>query len=183
MSTDPADEQLADATDDLLSALRDLEQSVDPPGPRRLVRPPTPRGLLQFTSEVAIPGVILVLRTNIAALELLQRTLRMANDQAPERATPIRDRAVAVTATSLSRLDDALADLQGAMSGRARSDTSEDLLEEVRQRATDLEAEIERLQTEAPDLDDGTPVDVEGELESLRQSVDGDADDATGRSG
>ena len=60
---------------DLTRSLQELEREIEPD---RRLRPPTPGQLSQFASEVAIPGLILVLRTNINALQLLQRTIRLA---------------------------------------------------------------------------------------------------------
>lgn len=181
MATDATERTLEEATSELLEVLRDVERAVRPPDPGQLIRPPTPRGLLEFTTEVGIPAAILVLRTNIAALELLQRSLRMMGDGQPDRETPVRDRAADLTATSLARLDDALTDLGTAVDARAVDRSPDELLAEARRRT-------ERLQTQLSDRDagdaeprPGSTVDVEAELESLRRSVDAGADaDATG---
>lgn len=178
MATDTTDRTLESSTRELLAVLRDIEAAVEPPGPRRFVKPPTPRGLLEFTSEVGIPAAILILRTNIAALELLQRSMRMMGEYEPrgERETPVRDRAADLTATSLSRLDGALQDLQAAIDGRTIDRSPDELLEEARRRTEELEAQLEGAGVD--DLDEQlgrrgtTEVDVEAELDSLRRSVD-----------
>lgn len=185
MASEPSEETLERSTRELLSVLREIEAAVGPPEPRRLIKPPTPRGLIEFTSEVGIPAAILILRTNIAALELLQRTLRMMGDHEThgESGTPTRDRVADLTAVSLSRLDQALGDLQTALEGRSTDRTPDDLLAEARKRTEELEAQLESMGRATPSDPPGvrteTPVDVEAELDSLRQSVGngGDGDD------
>lgn len=193
MATDPSRRSLEGSTRELLATLREIEDAIEPPSPRRFVRPPTPRGLVEFTSEVAIPGAILVLRTNIAALELFQRSLRMVNDRSgrggrenrTDDRTRVPERAADLTTASLSRLDDALADLQSAIDGRSIDRSPDDLLAEARRRTEDLEAQLSSVEGTDRDLDEelgrrgATEVDVEAELDSLRESVDrgGDGDD------
>lgn len=177
MATDAPERSLEESTRELLAVLREIEAAVEPPGPRRLVRPPTPQGLVEFTSEIGIPAAILVLRTNVAALELLQRSLRMLGDHEPrDDRSSVRDRATEVASTSLSGLDAALADLGSALDAGSGDRSPDELLEEARRRTEELEAQLESTgarglgggTTAGP----GTAVDVEAELESLRQSVD-----------
>lgn len=183
MATDTPDASLETSTRELLAVLRDVEAAVEPPGPGRLVKPPTPSGLLEFTSEVGIPAAILILRTNVAALELLQRSLRMMGDHEPrdDRETPVRDRAAGLTAASLSRLDGALTDLQTAIDGSSTDRPPDDLLAEARRRTEELEAQL--AASDGPALDEQldapetTSVDVEAELDSLRQSIESPDDD------
>lgn len=189
MATDPSPRSLEATTRELLASLREIERAVEPPDPGRLIQPPTPRGFLEFTSEVGIPAAILVLRTNIAALELLQRSLRMMGDRTDRDGgrsdrdgdqTRVRNRAADLTATSLGRLDDALADLQSAIDGRSIDRSPEQLLAEARRQTEELEAQLESAGESGlgDDLDeeldrtDGAAVDVEAELDSLRESVD-----------
>ncbi len=155
----------------------------------------TPRGLARFTSEVTIPAIILALETNVRALELLQRALRLA---AGERlsvggtGSEARERAEELGRETLARLDDALADLQEALAGRPPDDPARELLAEARtlrgeiddrlatgggQAAGDAEAG-----TDAP-AERGVDIDVESELQSIKDDVrdgedgDGDGDD------
>ena len=180
MSADSSQRALQETTRELLDVLRDVERAVEPPDARRLIRPPTPRGLLEFTSEVGIPAAILVLRTNIAVLELLQRSLRMVGDvDRPDSAERgLGARATDLTTSSLARLDDALADLQTAIDGRAIDRSPDELLAEARERTEELEAQLaNRENTNLDEFGQGTAttIDVEAELDSLRKSVD-DAD-------
>jgi hypothetical protein len=98
------DEDLSRLVAELVTALQGLEGELDPPrGPR----PPTPRELRRFTSEVAIPGMILVLETNIRALRLLQRALEISEraDRTREDAR-LGERARSVGDTTLDKLDE-----------------------------------------------------------------------------
>ena len=180
MATSPSDNDLQEATAELLAVLRDLEGAVEPPTPDRILRPPTPQGLLEFTSEVAIPGAILLLRTNIAALELLQRTVRMIDGNQAGESRSMQGRAASLTRTSLARLDTALSDLQTVIDADALDRNPTDVITEARRRTDELESQLAALEANSEDSLGGTPetkVDVEGELESLKQSVD-DATDA-----
>jgi hypothetical protein len=177
MSQPDGDESLVQLTTDLARSLRDLERELEPrpPGPR----PPTPGELLRFADEIAIPGLILILETNIRALRLLQRAIRLADDSAPaqDQDTPVRDRAVDVSKTTLSRLDDALAELQSAIEGRPENDEARELLAETRSLRDEID---DRLAAEAADSADSpdettsteVPVDVDAELQSIKEDID-----------
>ena len=163
-SPDPSrDEELARTAEDLADALRDLRDEVGPrpPRPRRgpmgLPRPPTPREVLRFADDVAIPTAIAVLEANIKILVGIQKTIRLAEterrarergrdarDQAREGGRAARDRATTVGRETLSRLDDALADLQDAVEEGSlpREETARDILTEARGLREDLERQV-----------------------------------------
>lgn len=202
-----ADPDLEDLSEELAATLRDLRQEMDAPrGPFGLPRPPTPREVLRFTESYAIPTAIAVLEANIRALELLAAVLRAIDGPASDAALA-RDRAESVSRATLDRLDDALDDLQHAIRGRPENPEARRLLEHAR----DLRAEIEDRLGVTPDGPDRSsagdarssgeggptedtsegeptsdvhevPVDVEGELESIKRDVD-DSDHGTGRDG
>lgn len=187
MSQLDGDESLLRLTTDLARSLRNLERELEPrpPGPR----PPTPRELLRFTDEIAIPALILVLETNIRALRLLQRAIRLADDRAPsqERETPVRDRAVDISRTTLDRLDDALAELQSAIEGRPENDDAREILAETRSLRDEIDARLaaespdETVDTRAEPSSTEVPVDVDAELQSIKEDIDetrGSGDDA-----
>lgn len=183
MATDAPGRTLETTTRELLETLREIEAAVEPPGPGRFIKPPTPRGLLEFTSEVGIPAAILVLRTNIAALELLQRSLRMMGDRDRREPMPdssVRDRAASVTATSLGKLDDALDDLGSAIDDRSTDRTSGDLLAEARAQTEQLETQLSAMEGDRRatpgSTTSATEIDVDAELDSLRRSVDTGSD-------
>ncbi len=68
-----SDDDLSALITDLVTTLQELETEVEPTTDSGLPRPPTPSELLRFTSDVTIPAVILVLKTNIEALKILRR--------------------------------------------------------------------------------------------------------------
>lgn len=183
MSDRPADTDLIRLTTDLARSLRDLQRELEP---RRGPRPPTPRDLLRFTDEVAIPATILVLETNVRALRLLQRAIRLADGgQASNTETAVPERAADISRTTLQRLDSALADVQDAIEGRPTDDDARELLDEARALRDEID---DRLAAESPATDAGVdraagtadaeptevPVDVEAELQSIKDQMDDD---------
>src|SRR6056297_4364533 len=93
--SDAGDPDVTRLLRDLTRELQTLQRELDD-GSRRGLS--SGSQLSRFTSEVAIPGVILLLETNIRALQLLRRTIRLADGRDP-RDTPsstardVRDRA------------------------------------------------------------------------------------------
>jgi hypothetical protein len=182
------DRDLETAIDDLTATLRDLRSEVGrPPRPPR--RPPSPREFLRFTEQQAIPAAIAVLEANIRALELLAAAIRLADGRVPESALP--DRAREASRVTLDRLDAALADLQRAIEG---GDPSNPEARRLLDQARDLRAEIDERIREAgssPDTPDGPTiipvgsdeddpadeVDVESELDTIRDEIDRERDD------
>lgn len=129
--------------------------------------------LLRFTTDVTIPATILVLETNLRALGLLQRALRLANESERDyesTSVPTVGRSV------VDHIDDALADVQSAVQSSAVNEQTRDQLEEVRELNRQLESRLAELSTDDGD-DEGATVDVEAELESIKQTYD-DGDDA-----
>jgi hypothetical protein len=184
MADRPDDPNLVRLTADLARSLRDLQRELEA---RRDPQLPTPGDLLRFTDEVAIPAAILLLETNVRALRLLQRAIRLADDRGgrPSDQGAVSDRAASLGRVTLERLDTALADVQGAIEGRPADDDARELLDEAR----DLRREIDdRLPERAEPPADATtdadadadeavrevPVDVEAELRSIRDEVDDD---------
>lgn len=157
---------------DLTRSVRELQSELEPD--RGPPRPPTPGELARFTSEVTIPAIILALETNIRALELLRRALRVADRREPVRpdTAAARERAEDLGRATLSRLDSVLADLQDALEGRPPDDEARELLDEAR----DLREEIDNRLAEGATDTGGEPVgvDVDAELQSLKDDVEGD---------
>lgn len=168
------DTDLESLVAELTTTLRELQSEARERESRGPVRPPTPRELLRFTDEVGIPAAILVLEANIRALELLRRTIRLAGGRPPRGsadsgATATGERVEELGRATLERVDGALADLQAAIEGRPEDGEARDLLRDARE----LRAEIDARLEEAPDGDGGgTEVDVEAELDSIRDEVD-----------
>lgn len=204
MSESGGDPDLAPLIAELTGTLRELESEFEPRTENGLPRPPSPRELMRFTSDVAIPGAILILRTNVEALKLLQRALRMADGRSPTTGTSggaVRERAEQLSQVSLSRLDGALSDLQAAVEGSPQDDAARELLAEARELRADVQSRLEdraadRTDAASPEGDDSdasaggdaqdsaaddgplpeaqdVPVDVDAELQSLKQEVNG----------
>lgn len=170
------DASLPQLLSELTRSLEELQGELEPSAPR--FRPPTPRQLRRFTSEVTIPAVILVLETNVRALRLVQRALRIGDGDGEEPATTgtgTRERAVELGQATLDRLDSTLGDLQNALEGRPSDDDTQRLLERVRDLEAEIEAELEA--TAADDTADGVEIDVDAELQSLKNDVDDGTDD------
>jgi hypothetical protein len=181
MSDRPDDTDLIRLTTDLARSLRDLQRELEP---RRGPRPPTPRDLLRFTDEVAIPATILVLETNVRALRLLQRAIRLADGgRASDTETAVRERAADISRTTLERLDSALADVQDAIEGRPTDDDARELLDEARTLRDEIDERLASEATVPESQPDGhgletdateVPVDVEAELQSIKDQMDDD---------
>jgi hypothetical protein len=201
--------ELARVLSDLRAELereRERRGSPTPPrGPLGIPRPPSPREVLRFADEVAIPAALAILEANVRLLEALQRGIRMAEtgrdvQEGGERAA---DRATAAGRETLSRLEGALADLQRAVEGDdlPENETARDLLEDARRLRDEVAAELD---DRAPDRSAGAwsdgpqetageavgseenavDVDVEGELETLKDRYgEDDERDPTGNGG
>ena len=198
MSDPESDPELTQLLTDLTRTLRELEQEVEPerpPGPRL----PTPRELSRFTSEVAIPGLILLLQTNIRALQLLQRTIRLASGENPTpdgAVTEARARAERVGRASLSQLEDVLTDLQSALESRPENGEADELLSRARQLREEVHEQIEQDGTglsadetesvneenrrETSDDRDVVNIDIESELQAIKDNVEDDPDTPEG---
>ncbi|WP_324662139.1 DUF7547 family protein [Haloarcula sediminis] len=170
---------------DLVRTLQDLQREVEPRTAGGRPRPPTPTELVRFTSDVTIPAAILVLKTNIEALKLLRRALRLAEGR-PSTASSggdVQERATQLSRATLARLDDALSDLQGAVEGRPPDAEARELLTEARQLRESLADQLARSEVdgEAFDAAESTevPVDVDAELQSIKDDI-GDVSDGGG---
>lgn len=165
---------------DLRRILGTIRRELQPGDTRRL-RPPTIAEVRRFTTEVTIPAAILVLETNIRALELLQRALRRSEDgEGSGAAGEVPRRAAAVSRETLSRLDDALVELQEAVAGRPGDENLARLLEEARDLQDRVEAQLAdgapgAAATDVGDThEDTVEIDVEAELESIKEDIDSD---------
>jgi len=174
-----AEEDIPALLSELVRTLQDLQTEVEPRTERGRPRPPTPKELLRFTSDVTIPAAILVLKTNIEALKLLRRALRLAEGR-PATSTSgsgVQERATQLSRATLARLDDALTDLQGAVEGRPADAEARELLTEARQLRASLAEQL--ADTESVNGDDfdtveatDVPVDVDAELRSIKDDID-----------
>lgn len=178
-----ADPDVTELLADLTRSLQELEREIEPD---RRLRPPTPGELSQFASEVAIPGLILVLRTNIKALQLLQRTIRLAQGRdvrsGGSAGTEVRERAESLSRATLAQIDDTLSDIQAAVDGRPPDDETRELLSEARDLRDRLQNELESdgTDTDGEESDaaevsgDPVDIDVEAELRTLKDDLEDD---------
>ncbi|WP_254822221.1 DUF7547 family protein [Haloglomus halophilum] len=206
------DDDLGALVDELEATLRQLRAEVDeesrPPSRRRpgsggpvLPRPPSPRELLTFTERYTIPTVVAFLEAAIRGLELLAGTIRLLDGRdprSPDRrnrdggsvladvSTAAGERAAASGREALSRVDDALAELQRTYEGDPEDPTARRLLADARE----LRGEIdERLAAMEPtddaarddheaERDRGPTVNVDAELASLKEQAGRDDEEA-----
>lgn len=82
-SRSPRDDELADRLDELEETLSALRSELRSDSARRPPRPPSLGELLRFTEQYTIPTLIAMLEATIKSLELLRRTMRLAD---PKRA-------------------------------------------------------------------------------------------------
>lgn len=176
---DPA--AVAEELSETLDRLRD-ELAVDRPprGPLGLPRPPTPREVLRFTDEAAIPAAIAVLEANVKTLELLQHAIRLADSEraARERGSAARSEARAVGRATLDRLDAALADVRSAVEDEPPDSDVRAILEEAHALQMEIDERLRRTRerdTSTVTEQDDSGIDIERELDSIRDEVrDGD---------
>ncbi|MDQ2072180.1 hypothetical protein RBH20_06460 [Haloarcula sp. H-GB4] len=182
-----SDDDLTALVTDLVTTLQELETEVEPTTDSGLPRPPTPGELLRFTSDVTIPAVILVLKSNIEALKLLRRALRMAEGRPTSTGSAsdeVRQRASNLSRATLSRLDGALTDLQQAVEGTPEDEEARELIQEAQQLRNQIR---DRLADESdggeavnPEQVTDVPVDVDAELRSIKDDIEGPGQDDTG---
>ncbi|QFU83835.1 DUF7547 family protein [Natronorubrum aibiense] len=190
---------MVDHDDELLAAVRELTRTIEAlqqdlestqrrprlrPSP---LRPPTPRELLEFTDEVAIPATIAVLETSVRALEGFQRALALARterdvrDRTTEATSATNERARELRQTTLSQLDGVLARLQqAARDGTLPADESaRELLAEARELRDDIDSrlrdagtDVDRQQIDRTESTDVVRIDVqEGRPDDLQDGV------------
>ncbi|MFW5919304.1 MAG: DUF7547 family protein [Halanaeroarchaeum sp.] len=166
-------------------------------GPLGFPRPPEPRRVLRFADEVAIPATIAVLEANVKLLQALQRGIRMTESgrRVREEGSAMGDRAADVSRTTLDRLGSTLEDLQDATArgGTPEGGPARELIEEARRLRDEIDTRLreaegtttlgdfqergERDDRDEPDdsdsdpvsADNGVHVDVEAELDSLKE--------------
>ena len=196
------DEELAVLLADLERTLTDLREAVDEDvrrgfrdeRPRR--RPPTPGEILRFTEEYTLPTAIALLEATVQSLELLRAVLRLVGPGST--ADDVRDRLRARRGPETDALRDALADLRDALTGADLPEDSaagsilvdaRELTSEIDSRldeaAADRRRDDERREREstrrgvAIDVEEESDdaVDVESELASIKESMEGEESD------
>jgi hypothetical protein len=193
-SSDDADrprdrEALAAQLDELEDTLTDLrgELQAEDSGPPQ---PPRLGELLRFTEQYTIPTVIAILEATIQSLELLQRTLRLADPTraAREESDAARDRLDQVGSEAGDQLAGALADLRTALSEAdlPENPDSRDLIEDARELTGEIETRLRDAEQTVSDqrraekssrgvmidVDDGTDSDEAGDGDSGSNEAD-----------
>lgn len=184
MSDDADDPNVSAMLADLTAELRTIQREVSPDS--RSIG----RDLARFTSEVAIPALILILKANIQLLELLRRTIRIAEGREPRpdrKRSRAREQAEALGQVTLSRLDTVLSELSDAVEGRPTDEQTQSLIEEAQSLRAQIEAELDGSDLAANEpqgqsdndgqVEDGldsVDIDVEAELRSLKDELDAD---------
>jgi hypothetical protein len=164
-------------------------------------RPPSPRDLLRFTETYTIPTVVAFLEAAIRGLELLAGAIRLLDGRdprSPERrdrdggailadvSTAAGERAAASGREALARVDDALAELQRTYEGEPEDPTARRLLDDARELRGEIDERLAAIEPSdgtdrderASERDRGPTVDVDAELESLKQRAGRDDEGA-----
>ena len=201
--TDRRDDELAELVADLQATLRELQDEIEgdgrrigrrpPRGPAGLPRPPTPREMLAFASDYAIPTTIAFLEANVRALEMLQRVLRFGDpDRTIEEGRRALDgRAARMGRDTVAALNEALARVETEIEEGSlpRSGDARDILEDARRlnrdvgdwiRDAETDADESRSRIRSDEAEEATAedvaieIDVDSELDSIRDEVRGD---------
>lgn len=193
MSDDPDD--LEDRIEELETMLRDLQTELrqPPQGPFGLPRPPTPREILSFTSEYALPTLITMLEANVRALKALQQIIRLVDpeyDSTREARSELSSRAGRASRATLDRLQSTLDEVEDALTEgglpqepgarRILEDArllSDDIREEIstgKEQADDSREAMKRSDAETEEIEDDEEkpqVNVDAELRSIRKEL------------
>jgi hypothetical protein len=165
-------------------------------------RPPTPGDILRFTEQYTIPTLVALLEATVQALELLRAVLRLAGPQPTE--DRLRDSLESPDSPDVATLRDALADLRAALTGAdlPEESTAASVLADARSLTAEIDDRLASAGDERADTtetedrsrsttdergvaidvreEDGTTestadgVDVDAELESIKESLDED---------
>ena len=186
---DPPEEDIDEVAAELSDAMRELRDDLQqeaPSGPAGLPRPPSPREVLRFADEVAIPAAIAILEANIKILEAIQRGIRLADRerQVRERTEDARSRAADVSETTVNRLDTALSDLQRVVEEGSlpNNEAARDVLDEARSLRDRLDDQVQSATDTADSAREAERrIDIESEqpTEDDESDVDRNADSDT----
>lgn len=198
-------EDLEERIEELETTLRGLQTELrrPPRGPLGLPRPPTPREVLSFTGEYAIPTLITTLEANVRALKALQQIIRLVDpdyDPTEKARSDLSARAGRASRATLDRLQDTLNDVETALSegGLPEEPRARRILEDARRLSDDIREEVstgsrqadeeremaKKADEETGEIEEESPqVDVDAELKSIRSELgvpengDGEVDD------
>ena len=205
--SDPPDrEELAAQLDELAATLTDLRGELRDDSRRGPPQPPQLGELLRFTEQYTIPTLIAILEATIRSLELLRRTLRLADPEraAREEGAAARGRLDEVGSEAGRQLADALTELRTALSESdlPENPESRDLVSDARELTGEIEARLRdaeqtvndqwdrerdgrstrKRQSNAAGASDGVMIDVSDDGDDSDDSDDSDrspADDGS----
>ncbi len=169
-------EDLENRIEELETTLRGLQTELGRPprGPLGLPRPPTPREVLSFTGEYAIPTLITMLEANVRALKALQQIIRLVDpeyDPTEKARSDLSARAGWASRATLDRLQDTLNDVESALSegGLPEEPRARRILEDARRLSDDIRDEV-TVGAEQADEGRKTAKTAEEELEEARRT-------------
>lgn len=172
MSTDP-DEDLEDRVRELEETLEALHEELEGRDRRLMARgPPSVRDVLRFADEFAIPAAIAILDANRRMLELVQGAIH-----ATERGRAAGEGSATIGREAVDRLDRALTELQTALQESSLPENAE--ARQLLQEAKNLRDEIDERMAEPGDTGDessAVEIDIDGEIDSIRDELDEDDD-------
>ncbi|WP_458209041.1 DUF7547 family protein [Haladaptatus sp. NG-SE-30] len=191
---------MSDDRDDLEERIQELETTIrdlqgelrqPPRGAFGLPRPPTPREVLSFTGEYAIPTLVAMLEANVRALKALQQIIRLVDpeyDSTREARSELSSRADRVSRATLDRLESTLEEVEGALTegGLPREPGARRLLEDARKLSEDIRKEVSagREQADAgrktaTERETATSIDIEDVESDTDEEVSAPAEDTT----
>lgn len=175
MSTDDPDrEELVARLDELEATLSELRSELDSEQ-RGPPQPPSLGDLLRFTEQYTIPTLIAILEATVRSLELLRRTLRLADPAraASEEADAARSQLDQVGTEAGEQLAGALSELRTALSATELPENEEsrrlvadarELTSEIENRLRDAEQTVRTQRSgEASRESNGVMIDVNEE--------------------
>lgn len=202
------DDELAAAAEELADTLEELSRELrgSRRGALGLPRLPSPSAVFTFTESYAIPTLIAILEANIRVLELLAEAIRVADGRPLDGGG--RAEIERVSRSTLRKLDGALSDLQTAIEGGEPSnpdvsrllEDARSLREEIDRRLatasedgsrpeTPADRSLEEFEADENGRDESTTtagsepeavdIDVESELESIKEDVSASEDRST----
>lgn len=174
-----------------LEEIRDELRRTTPRGPLGLPRPPTPREVLTFADEAAIPAAIAILEANIRILEALRRTIRLrkTGQGTRDRADGVKPAANAIGNAALDRFDAAIADLERLVDGTPSDVMGGDIVRDARELRDELETRVSSteqivdeqsnhaMKQDSTAPGETTTIDVDAELESIKREFSEDDED------
>ena len=151
-------DDLEDRLDELDETLTDLRRELRAERRRTPPKPPSLSELLRFTEQYTIPTLIALLEATIQSLELLRRTLRLAD---PERAArqegqAARSRLDSVGAEASGQLAGALGELRTALSEADLPENPESrrLIDDARELTGEIEGRLREAEQSVRDQQD-----------------------------